>query len=69
MVREFPYVFPDEIPDMPPIRKVEFCIDLIPRATPISRAPYQMAPAELKELMTQLEELLEKGYIRPSVYL
>jgi len=48
---------------MPPLREVEFCIDLAPRATPISRAPYWMAPVELKELKIQLEELLKKGYI------
>jgi len=49
-VREFPEIFPDEIPGMSPLREVEFCIDLAPRATPISKAPYRMAPAELKEL-------------------
>jgi len=65
VVREFLDVFSDEIPGMPPLREVEFCIDVTPRATPISRAPYQMAPAELKELQMQLEELLEKRYIRP----
>jgi len=46
---------------------VEFCIDLMPRATLISKAPYRMASAELKELKTQLDELLEKGYIRPNM--
>jgi len=51
---------------MPPLRKVKFCIDLVPGATPISRAPYRMAPIELKELKTQLDELLEKSYIQPS---
>jgi len=51
---------------MPPIRKVEFCIDLVIGAAPISKAPYRMAPAKLKELRAQLEELLEKGYIHPS---
>jgi len=66
VVKEFPEVFPDEIPSMPPLREVEFCINLTAGATPISKAPYRMAPAELKELKTQLEELLEKGYIRPS---
>jgi len=64
--REFPDVFPDEISSMPPLREVEFCIDLTPGATPVSRVCYQMALVELKELKTQLEELLEKGYIRPS---
>jgi len=51
-VKEFPDVFSDEIPGMPPLRQVEFCIDLTPGATPSSKAPYQMAPAELKELKT-----------------
>ena len=50
VVWEFPDVFSDEIPDMPPLREVEFCIDLTPRATPVSKAPYRIAPVELKEL-------------------
>ena len=50
VVREFPDVFPDEIPGLPPLREVEFCIDLTPGATPISKAPDWMVPAELKEL-------------------
>jgi len=66
VLREFSYVFPDEIPGMTSVREVEFCIDLTPGATPISRAPYRMAPAKLKELKTPLDELLDKGYIRPS---
>jgi len=66
VVREFLDVFPNEIPDMPLVREVEFCIDLTPGATPISRTPYQMGPTELKELKIQLEEHLEKGHIRPS---
>ena len=63
IVREFPDVFPEEIPGMPPLRKVEFYINRTPRATPISRAPHRIAPVEPKELKTQLDELLEKGYI------
>jgi len=59
-------VFLEEFPSMPPRREVEFCVDLTPGATPISKAPYRMAPAELKELKTQLDELLEEGYIRPN---
>jgi len=51
---------------MPPLREVEFCINLIVGATPISKAPYRMAPAKLKELKTQLDEMLEKGYIQPN---
>jgi len=50
--------------EVPVVR--EFCIDLVPGATPISKVPYRMAPVELKELKTQLDELLEKGYIRPN---
>jgi len=53
--------FPEEIPGMPPLREVEFCIDMVPGANLISKATYQMAPAELKELKAQLDELLEKG--------
>ncbi|GJT57107.1 putative reverse transcriptase domain-containing protein [Tanacetum coccineum] len=52
--------------DCPPERKVEFTIELIPGAQPISKAPYRMAPVELKELKDQLQELLERGFIRPS---
>ena len=58
VVREFSDVFLKEIPGMPPLKEVKFCIDLIPRATPISKAPYRMTSAELKELKTQLDELL-----------
>nr|GFC04119.1 putative reverse transcriptase domain-containing protein [Tanacetum cinerariifolium] len=57
----------DELPGIPPVREVEFNIELIPRAEPISKAPYRMAPIELKELKDQLQELLERGFIRPSV--
>nr|GFD01282.1 uncharacterized protein [Tanacetum cinerariifolium] len=55
------YVFPDELPGIPPVREVEFNIKLIPWAEPISKAPYRMAPVELKELKDQLQELLERG--------
>nr|GEZ80800.1 putative reverse transcriptase domain-containing protein [Tanacetum cinerariifolium] len=67
IVSEFPDVFPDELPGIPPVREVEFNIELIPGAEPISKAPYRMAPVELKELKDQLQELLERGFIRPSV--
>nr|GFD24179.1 putative reverse transcriptase domain-containing protein [Tanacetum cinerariifolium] len=50
IVSEFPDVFPDELPRIPPVREVEFNIELIPGAEPISKAPYRMAPVELKEL-------------------
>ena len=65
--REFPDVFPDDITGLPPDREVEFTIDLIPGTEPISIPPYRMAPAELRELKAQLEELLSKGFIRPSI--
>nr|GFA33179.1 putative reverse transcriptase domain, aspartic peptidase domain protein [Tanacetum cinerariifolium] len=58
IVSEFPDVFPDELPGIPPIREVEFNIELIPGLEPISKAPYRMAPIELKELKDQLQELL-----------
>ncbi|XP_021771795.1 uncharacterized protein LOC110735930 [Chenopodium quinoa] len=66
VIEEFPDVFPDEILGMPPVRDVEFTINLVPVTGPISKAPYRMSSAEMKELKTQLEDLLEKGYIRPS---
>nr|GFB38726.1 putative reverse transcriptase domain-containing protein [Tanacetum cinerariifolium] len=67
IVFEFPDVFPDELPGIPPVREVEFNIELIPRSEPISKAPYRMALIELKELKDQLQELLERGFICPSV--
>ena len=67
ILQEFADVFPSELPGMPPPRAVDFHIDLVPGAGPISRAPYRMTTHELSELKTQLEELLEKGHIRPSV--
>ncbi|KAL0561386.1 hypothetical protein IC582_001811 [Cucumis melo] len=67
VVRDYPDVFPKELPELPPHREIEFAIELEPGTVPISRAPYRMAPAELKELKVQLQELLDKGFIRPSV--
>ncbi|TYK27669.1 gag protease polyprotein [Cucumis melo var. makuwa] len=67
VVREYPDVFPDELPRLPPLREVDFSIELEPDTVPISRAPYRMAPAELKELKVQLQKLLDKDFIRPSV--
>lgn len=67
VVNEFTDVFPEELPGLPPSREVEFEINLIPGAEPISKAPYRMAPAELKELKEQLQELLDRKFIRPSV--
>nr|ACS91357.1 polyprotein [Coix lacryma-jobi] len=66
VVREFPDVFPEELPGLPPDRNVEFVIELQPGTAPVSRRAYRMAPKELAELKTQLQELLEKGFIRPS---
>src|SRR3954462_8764490 len=60
VVRDFPDVFPEELPGMPPDRCVEFIVDLMPRTAPISRRPYKMAPRELTELKIQLEALLAK---------
>ncbi|GKA75082.1 putative reverse transcriptase domain-containing protein [Tanacetum coccineum] len=65
-LEDFPEVFPDELPGLPPPRQVEFRIDLIPGAAPVARAPYRLAPSEMKELSKQLQELSEKGFIRPS---
>ncbi|XP_073273278.1 uncharacterized protein [Primulina huaijiensis] len=67
VVDEFPYVFPGEIPGFPPEREVEVEIELVPGTAPISRASYRLAPSEMKELKQQLQDLLDKGYIRPSV--
>ena len=67
IVNEFLDVFPEELPGLPPQREVEFQIETIPGVAPISMAPYRMAPAELKELKKQLEELLDRGFIRPSI--
>ena len=67
VVHEFPDVFSDKLPRMPPHREIEFAIDLVPGMAPISIAPYRMALAELKELKMQLQELVDKEFIRPSV--
>ncbi|GJT88174.1 hypothetical protein Tco_1069891 [Tanacetum coccineum] len=66
IVRDFPEVFPEDLPGLPPTRQVEFHIELIPGAAPVARAPYRLAPAEMKELAEQLKELSDKGFIRPS---
>ena len=67
VVRHFPDVFPEELPGLPPDRDVEFTIDLSPGTDPISLTPYRMASAELRELKIQLQELVDKGFIQPSV--
>nr|GFB13749.1 putative reverse transcriptase domain-containing protein [Tanacetum cinerariifolium] len=66
IVRNFPEVFPEELPGLPPTRPVDFQIDLVPGAAPVARAPYRLAPSEMKELAEQLKELSDKGFIRPS---
>ncbi|MCI11444.1 cellular nucleic acid-binding protein, partial [Trifolium medium] len=67
VVCEFPDVFPADVSDVPPEREVEFTIDLVPGTSPISMTPYRMSASELKELKKQLEDLLEKKFIQPSV--
>ncbi|CAA0816696.1 Uncharacterized mitochondrial protein AtMg00860, partial [Striga hermonthica] len=67
IVCEYLDVFPDELPGGPPDRQVEFTIDLVPGAGPVSKAPYRMAPKELQELKAQIQELLNLGFIGPSV--
>ncbi|GJT77606.1 putative reverse transcriptase domain-containing protein [Tanacetum coccineum] len=66
VIRDFPEVFPEELPGLPPLRQVEFQIDLVPGAAPVARAPYRLAPSEMRELLVQLQELLKKGFIHPS---
>ncbi|GKB57108.1 putative reverse transcriptase domain-containing protein, partial [Tanacetum coccineum] len=66
IVRDFPEVFLEDLPSLPPTRLVEFQIDLIPGAAHVARAPYRLAPSEMKELSKQLQELSDKGFIRPS---
>ncbi|KAJ9557882.1 hypothetical protein OSB04_012496 [Centaurea solstitialis] len=66
VVSEYPDVFPDDLPSIPPERQVEFRIDLVPGTAPVAKAPYRLAPPEMQELSKQLEELLDKGFIRPS---
>ncbi|KAI3695188.1 hypothetical protein L1987_78177 [Smallanthus sonchifolius] len=66
IIRYFPEVFPKDLSGLPPVRQVEFRIDLIPGANPVARAPYRLAPSEMKELASQLQELSDKGFIRPS---
>jgi hypothetical protein len=66
VVSEFPEVFPKDLPGMPPERKVEFAIELLPGTAPISKRAYRVSGPELVELKKQIDELSEKGYIRPS---
>ncbi|GKB34647.1 putative reverse transcriptase domain-containing protein, partial [Tanacetum coccineum] len=66
IVKKFPEVFPEDLPSLPHTRQVEFYIDLVPGAAPVARVPYRLAPSEMKELADQLQELSDKGFIRPS---
>nr|GFD06737.1 putative reverse transcriptase domain-containing protein [Tanacetum cinerariifolium] len=66
VVQDFPEIFPDDLSGLPPVREIEFCIDLIPGALPVVKSPYRLAPSEMSELSSQLKELQEKGFIRPS---
>ncbi|GJW66749.1 putative reverse transcriptase domain-containing protein [Tanacetum coccineum] len=66
IVKDFPDVFPEDLPGLPPTRQVEFQIDLVPGAAPVARAPYRLAPSEMKELSEKQKELSDKGFIRPS---
>ncbi|KAI3827938.1 hypothetical protein L1987_02027 [Smallanthus sonchifolius] len=62
IVKDYPEVFPEDLPGLPPPRQVEFRIDLVPGAAPVARSPYRLAPSEMQELSNQLQELLDKGY-------
>ncbi|GJX61778.1 putative reverse transcriptase domain-containing protein [Tanacetum coccineum] len=66
VVREFPEVFPEDLPSLSPIRQVEFQIDLIPGTTPVARAPYRLAPSEMQELSNQLQELSDRVLALPE---
>ena len=65
MVCEYEDVFPDELPGLPPHRNIDFIIELHPSTSSISLTPHRMAPVELQELKVQLQELLDRGFIRP----
>ena len=69
VVCDYPDVFPDELPGMPPDRDIEFAIELQPGTAPISKRPYRMPPAELAELKKQLQELLDKGIVKIRFYI
>lgn len=67
IVCEYLDVFPEELPGIPSAREIKFIIELIPGIQSISKAPYRMGPTELVELKKQLQELLDKGFVRPSI--
>nr|GEV43889.1 putative reverse transcriptase domain-containing protein [Tanacetum cinerariifolium] len=66
VICKFPDVFPEDLPGLPLPWQVEFEIELVPKTAPVARAPYRLAPSEMKELAKQLQELLDKGFIQPS---
>ncbi|GKA71509.1 putative reverse transcriptase domain-containing protein [Tanacetum coccineum] len=66
VVRDFPEVFPDDLSGLPPIREIKFRIELVPGAISVTKSPYRLAPSEMEELSSQLKELQDKGFIRPS---
>ena len=67
VVNEFLDVFPKDLPEVPPLREIDFGIDLDPDTKPISIPPYRMTPVELKELKLELKDLTDKGFIQPSM--
>nr|GEY68897.1 putative reverse transcriptase domain-containing protein [Tanacetum cinerariifolium] len=69
VVKEFPDIFPEDLPGLPPVRQVEFQIHLIPGAAHVAQTPYTLAPLEMQELSNQLQELTDRGFIRPSTKL
>ncbi|XP_071739083.1 uncharacterized protein [Rutidosis leptorrhynchoides] len=66
VVSDYPEVFPDELLGLPPIREVEYKIELVSGATPVAKAPYRLAPSQIREMMSQIQELLDRWFIRPS---
>ncbi|XP_071728330.1 uncharacterized protein [Rutidosis leptorrhynchoides] len=64
VVRDFPEVFPDELPGLSPVREVEYRIELMPGSTPMAKAPYRLAPSEIRDMMTQIQDLLDRYYRR-----
>ncbi|XP_071686869.1 uncharacterized protein [Rutidosis leptorrhynchoides] len=66
IVSEFPEVFPDQLSGLSPVREVEYKIELLPGSTPVAKAPYRLAPSEIHDMMSQIQELLDRGFIRPS---
>ncbi|GKD75720.1 putative nucleotidyltransferase, ribonuclease H [Tanacetum coccineum] len=66
VVRDYPKVFPDDLSGLPPNQEIEFCIELVPGAIPVAKSPYRLAPSKMEELLGQLKDLQDKGFIRPS---